>query len=147
MSGMEGLGREFNCVPAANGVEIAMRYASGITFVCTGANAETFTVAECKDANGTGAQTLSHITHYFTMATSAGSNTWVRTPLSGESAASGVITTTTALPVAAFFVGADSLSDGFNYIRVTRSAAGQVVAITHDLVTQRKPSSLPALGV
>lgn len=147
MSGMEGLGRTFNTVPVAASVEILMKDHTGITFVCVGGNNETFTVAECKTAAGGSAQTLVHTTHYYTMATSAGANTWVRSPLTGESAASGVITTTTALPVAAIFVGADALSDGFTYVRVTPSSTGTVVAVTNDLVVQRKPSNLAALGV
>lgn len=147
MSGMEGLGREFNIVPAAATSKIALRYGSGLTFICTGANAETFTIAECKDAAATGAQTLTRVTHYYTMATTAGANTWVRSPLTGESAASGVITTTTAAPVAAFFIGADALSDGYAYLRITPSASGTVIAVNHDLVVARKPSNLPALGV
>src|SRR5882757_1326943 len=51
MSGMEGLGRSFNVVPtAADTTYINMAYASGVTFVCVGA--DTYTVQSSATASG-----------------------------------------------------------------------------------------------
>jgi hypothetical protein len=139
---MEALGRLFNVVPVADGVEVNMRDASAVTFVCVGANAETFTLAEATDAAGTGAQTLATITRYYSGATSAGADAWVEETI----AAGGVVTTTTAKPVAVIHVQQAEMSDGFDYLRVTSSSTGTVVAIVHDLNVQRDPANLPALA-
>jgi len=144
---MEGLGRNFNVVPTAAGVEVSLVDASSVTFVCTGANAETFTVAEATDAAGAGAQTLAVVTHYYKNTSAAGAAAWVREPAVLEQAATGVVTTTTAHPVAVIEVDATSLSSGFDYVRVTPSASGLVRAILHDLTVQRTPQNLPAAAV
>lgn len=147
MAGMEALGRLFNVVPVADAVEVDMQHATGVTFVCVGANAETFTVKEARDAAGTGAQNLACVTHYYANAGSSGANAWTRSPASGENAATAVVTTTTAAPVAAIFVGAAQLSDGFTHVRVDSSSTGTVFAILHDLRVKRTPENLPAVAV
>lgn len=145
---MEGLGRNFNVIPVADGVEVSLKEASGVTFICNGADAETFTVAEAEDAAGTNAQNLAVLTHHYTNASAAGANKWTRDPTDGtEYTATAVVTTTTALPVAAIEVNAKSLSDGFTYVRCSSSATGTVMAIVHDLNVQRAPINLNALGV
>lgn len=140
---MHALGRLLNVVPVADGVEVNLRDATGVTFVCVGANAETFTIAEATDAAGTGAATLSTVTTYYTNSASAGATAWARV----DQAASGVITTTTALPVAVIEIDAAELSAGFDYIRCTSSSTGTVVAILHDLTVQRTPANLAAPAV
>lgn len=147
MAGMEGLGRVFNVLPVGDNAYVNLRYASGVTFVCVGANNETFTVTEAKDASGTGAQVLTAVDHVFTNAGSNGANAWAEAATPNESSPASVVTTTTAAPVAAFFVNPSALSDGYTHLKVASSSTGTVVAITHDLNTQRKPSNLPALGV
>jgi len=134
------LGRAFNVVPTADGVEVCLSDAGGVTFVCVGANAETFTVAEATDAAGTGAATLATVTTYYTNSGAAGATTWARV----NQAAGGVITTTTALPVAVIEIEATELSDGFSYVRCTSSSTGTVVALLRDLAVQRGPANLVA---
>lgn len=140
---MEALGRLFNIIPTADAVEVNMRDCSAVTFLCVGANAETFTLAEATDAAGAGAQTLSTITRYYANSGAVGATTWALQTI----AAGGVVTTTTALPVAVIHVSGTELSDGFDFLRVSSSSTGTVVAITHDLAVQRDPANLPALGV
>jgi len=140
---MEGLGRTFNVVPVADAVEVSMKDCSAVTFICVGANAETFTLKECTDAAGSGAQNLVALDHYYACADSAGANAWTRQSM----AAGAVVTTTTARPVAVIEVQATALSAGFKYLRVDSSSTGTVVALTHDLLVQRKPSNLRALAV
>lgn len=140
---MEALGRLFNIIPTADAVEVNMRDCSAVTFLCVGANAETFTLAEATDAAGAGAQTLSTITRYYANSAAVGATVWSLV----EIAAGGVVTTTTALPVAVIHVSGTELSDGFDFLRVSSSSTGTVVAITHDLAVQRNPVNLPALGV
>lgn len=144
----DALGRCFNLIPtAADTPWLNMRGCSGVTYLCVGANAETFTLAQATDVAGTGAATLSTVTRYYKNTAAAGATTWVREPTSGEQAASGVITTTTAHPVAVFTVSGTELSDGFDFLRVTSSSTGTVVAITHDLTVKRAPENLPAVAV
>lgn len=141
---MEALGRIINVVPVADGVEINLKDASGVTFVCVGANAETFTLQEQTDAAGTSARDLDVINRFYTGATSSGADPWVRT---AERTPDAVVTTTTAAPVAVIEVSADSLADGFDFVDVASSSTGTVVAIVHGLAVQRTPENLPALAV
>ena len=45
MAGMEGLGRVLNVVPIASAKAISMKQCSGVTFVCTGADTFSLTIA------------------------------------------------------------------------------------------------------
>lgn len=141
---MDGLGRVMNLVPTAEAVEVNMRGCSAVTFLCVGADTETFTLAQATDAAGAGAATLATITHYYKNSAAVGATTWTREPASDEQAASGVITTSTAFPVAVFTVAGTELGDGFDYLRVTSSLSGTTVAILHDLTVKRAPENLPA---
>lgn len=140
---MEALGRLFNLIPTADAVEVNLRDAGAVTFLCVGANAETFTLAEALDGAGTGAQSLATITRYYANSAAAGVTAWSLVQI----AAGAVVTTTTALPVAVIHVSGTELSDGFDFVRVSSSSTGTVVAIAHDLAVQRDPANLPALGV
>lgn len=136
---MEALGRLFNVVPTADAVEVSLRDASAVTFVCVGA--DTYTVKEATDAAGTGAQDLAVVDHFYAGASAAGANPWTRT---NQAAAAAV---TIAAGIAAITIDAAQLSDGFDYVRVDSTAAGLVIAIVHDLAYQRDPVLLPALAV
>ena len=136
---MEALGRLFNLVPTADGVEVSVRDCSGVTFV--GVGADTYTVQEATTAAGGGAQNLPVITRFYEAASAAGANAWVLT----EQAAGAAVVADQ--PVCCFHVDVKSLSDGFDYLRCTSTAAGLVIAIAHDLNVQRDPANLPALAV
>lgn len=138
---MEALGRLFNIVPSAGTVEVNLRDATGVTFLCIqdGASAETFTVQESQDASGTGAQNLAVIDEWHQNTAKAGATTWTRQT---QTAAASV-----SVPiggVAAIHVSANSLSDGYGYVECNPGATGTVVAIVHDLAVQRAAENLPA---
>lgn len=144
--GQKALGRLVNSTPAADGVWISMREASGILFECyLGAAAgDTYTLQEAKDAAGTGAQNLAVITEYHTN-TGNGSDAWTRRT---QAAAATVVTAATAVQQAAIFeVEGTNLSDTYKYVKVTSTGAGTVRATQRDLLTQRTPANLPAMGV
>lgn len=143
MAGMEGLGRLYNVVPTGDGAYVSLKQATGVAFVCVGANAETFTLTEAKDAAGTGAQSLATITRYYSNSAAVGATAWVKEAI----AAGAVVTTTTAKPVAIIEIQAEELSDDYDYIKVASSSTGTVVAILHDLSVQRAPANLVAPGV
>lgn len=145
---MEGLGRLFNIVPTADAVEVSLKDARGVTFVCVqgGASAETFTVQEAQDAAGTGAQNLAVIEHSYNNANVDGSTAW--TEVDELSSGSAVAAVSVAIgEVKAIYVSANSLSDGFGYVSCAGGASGLVYAIVHDLAVQRRADLLAALAV
>jgi hypothetical protein len=141
----KALGRLFNTSPAADGVWINLREAGGIAFLCYlgGAAGDTYTLQEAKDASGTGAQNLAVVTEYFTNTGNA-SDAWTRRT---QAAAATVVAAATATQQAAVFeVENTQLSDTYKFVKVTSTGAGTVNAVTRDLMTQRTPANLPAMG-
>lgn len=144
--GQKALGRLINTTPAADGVWINLKDASGITFLCYlgGAAGDTYTLQEAKDASGTGAQNLAVITEYHTN-TGNGSDAWTRRT---QAAAATVVTAAAATQNAAVVeVEATSLSDTYKFVKLTSTGAGTVNAVVRDLAAQRTPANLPAMGV
>lgn len=142
----KALGRLFNSTPAGDGKWINLREAGGIAFLCylSGAAGDTYTLQEAKDASGTGAQNLAAVSEYFTN-TGDGSDAWTRRT---QAAAATVVTAAAATQNAAVFeVEGTQLSDTYKYVKVTSTGAGTVNAVTRDLMTQRAPANLPAMGV
>lgn len=140
------LGRTVNVVPAADNKWISVKDAGVVSFECflTGAAGDTYTLTQAQDAAGTGAKALAGITQYHT-STGDGSDAWVKHV--NTQPAGTVVTTATATQNAAFFdVLNTQLDDGFTYVRVASTGAGTVNAIAGDLMTQRAPENLKALG-
>lgn len=133
----DGLGRVFNIIPTADGVEVNLRDAGAVTFVCVGA--DTYTLQESVGAAGT-PQDLPIVERVYANANADGSTAWTA---SDQAASEDVVV---SAGVKAFTIRADELTDGYTHVDVTGAATGLVVAIVHDLHTQRKPSNLPALG-
>ncbi|MET7944280.1 hypothetical protein [Streptomyces sp. NPDC005302] len=144
--GQKALGRSLNWQPAGDGVWINLREVSGIAFglYLGGAAGDTYTLQEAKDASGTGAQNLAVITEYHTN-TGNGTDAWTRRT---QAAAATVVTTATATQQAAVFeIEGTQLSDTYKYVKVTSTGAGTVSPMHRDLMTQRTPANLPAMGV
>lgn len=141
----KALGRLFNTAPAADGVWINLRQAGGVAFLCylAGAAGDTYTLQEAKDSSGTGAQNLAVITEYHTN-TGNGTDAWTRRT---QAAAATVVTAAAATQNAMVVeVEGTSLSDTYKYVKLTSTGAGTVNAVTRDLVAQRTPANLPAMG-
>jgi hypothetical protein len=147
MAGMEALGRLIDCVPVAAGLYINMKDCSGITFFCTSANSDTFAFGEAQDKTGTGAQLLADGTkgsfpvRYYENSDTDGSLHWVKHSLADDT--TGTITTGHVIAVD---VLASMLDDTFNYVYVTPSSTGTVIAVLHDLAYQRTPANLSLPG-
>lgn len=141
---MNGLGRLFNVQPACDGVWINLRDVSGVAFLgYLASTGDTFTLQEAKDGSGTGAQNLAKITTYHT-STGNASDTWTKQT---QAAAATVVTTAAAAQSAVVFeVNAGSLSDTYDWVKVTSTGAATVTAIHRDLLVQRKPSNLAKMG-
>lgn len=137
----DGLGRVFNVIPIADGIEVSLEDAAAVTFVCTLTDGDTFTLAESVGAGGT-PQALACIERYHTNTEKDGSTAWTRV----EQAAASTVVIGTGVDVAVFTVRADQLTDGYTHVDVTSTSTGTVVAIVHDLLVQRSAENLPALG-
>lgn len=139
MAGMRALGRVIDVVPIASGQYISMKNASGITFVCTGA--DTFTVREAKDSSGTSVQNIGNvISQYYQNTTTNGTAGWtVQTQAASYQVVQGSAYTTV------IEVFGSQMDDGFAYIYCHSAASGLVTAILHDLTVQRSPANLATL--
>ncbi|MEV8032276.1 hypothetical protein [Streptomyces sp. NPDC086182] len=142
---MEALGRTVNVISVADGVYIGLRDCGGVAFSCylAGAAGDTYTLVEAKDAAGTGAQNLAAVTRYYTC-TGDGTDAWTKR----TQAAAATVVTAAAATQNAMWVEIDGaqLSDDYDYVKLTSTGAGRVEAIARDLVVQRAPANLPALG-
>lgn len=135
MAGMEGLGRLFNVVPIAAGRGLALNKASAVTFVCTGN--DTFTVTVASSFGGSYATPGNIITRTYTNTATNGSAAWVKAT---QAASNAVVISSGAV---AFSVFGSQLPDPKNYVKVSAGASGLVMAIIHDLTVQRAPANLP----
>ena len=143
---MEALGRTINTIAIADGVYINLRDGGGVAFDCylAAAAGDTYTLTEAKTAAGGSSQVLATITQYYTC-TGDGTDTWTkRTQASGSTVVTAAAATQNAMWVE---VDGAELSDGYKYLKLTSTGAGTVHAHLRDLVTQRGPANLPALGV
>lgn len=139
MSYMEGLGRVFNIVPVAAGQGISLKGASAATFICTGN--DTFTLTVANTFAGSYATPGNIITRKYTSTATNGTVAWVG-PTS-QTASNAVVS---ASGTVAFTVGQAQLADPAAYLKVSVGASGLVVCILHDLKVRRSPSNLPAVG-
>jgi hypothetical protein len=137
---MEGLGKAFNVLPVADDVYVSLKNADAVTFVGVLAAGDTWTLTERK-ADGTGAQALACMSHYYTSETVGAA--WVER----TQAAASTIVTTSSQDVVVVCVRADQLSAGYSQVKLASTSTGTVFAITHDLKDQRNPANLPAMAV
>lgn len=140
MAGMEALGRILNLCHTADAVYVNLCDAAAVTFICQLDAGDTFTVTEATALAGTGAQALATVTQFYTAAKD-GTGVWSKTT---QAAASTVVTADGS--VAVFTVRADELSDGYSYLKCASTSTGTVMAILHDLRSQRTPANLPAVS-
>lgn len=138
MSYMEGLGRVFNVVPIAAGQGISMKGCSAITFVCTGN--DTFTLTVANTFGGSYATPGNIITRKHTNTSTANTAAWV----DATQAASNAVTISSGTVV--FTVGQAQIPDPAAYLKVSVGASGLVTAILHDLKAKRAPANLPIVG-
>lgn len=136
---MEGLGRVFNIVPTAAGVEVDMSQCQAVTFVCVGD--EAYTVREAEDGVGTGVQDLVVVDRFYKGPPSATAK-WT---LETQTASATVDPNDATNTVVVFTIEAASLSDGFTHVLVNNTTSGLVTAIPHDLTVQRSAEKLDAL--
>lgn len=135
---MEALGRSYNVVPIAAGVEINMREYDSVDFVCTGN--DTFTVTAAPAIGGSYVSPGNIVTNKYTNTSTAGAAPWVR----ASQAASNAVTIASGAVV--FTVNGASLADGQTTVKCTAGGSGLVTAVLHDLKSKRAPANLPAVA-
>jgi hypothetical protein len=135
---MEGLGKLFNAAPIAAGVGLNMRDCSAYTFICTGN--DTFTLTVASTFAGSYATPGNIITRIYTCTATNGTAAWVK----ATQAASNAVTI--ASGAVAFAVFGSQLADPKVYLKVSVAASGLVFAIAHDLTVQRGPANLAKLS-
>lgn len=135
----EALGRLFNVLPTADDVYVSLKDCGGVTFICVNAAGETWTLTEASDSAGTGSAVLATITTAHVSATVGAA--WSRV----TQAAASTLVTTASQDVAIIEVDDYELSDGKDWVKLTSTSTGTVVAITRDLKVGRKPANLTAM--
>ena len=138
MAGMEGLGRTFNVAPIAAGAGLSLKGASAVSFVCTGN--DTFTLTVASTFGGSYATPGNIITRYYTSTATNGTAAWVKQTQAASNAV------TIASGVAVFTVFTSQLADPKAYVKVSVGASGLVAAFFHDLTVQRGPANLAIVG-
>jgi hypothetical protein len=134
----EGLGRVFNVVPVAAGQGISMKDCSAVTFICSGA--DTFTLTVASTFAGSYATPGNILTRKYTNPQTNGTGVWTRAT---QAAANTVVS---ASGQVAITVGQAQLADPAAYLKVSVAASGTVIAILHDLKVKRGPENLQAVG-
>ena len=138
---MEGLGRLFNVIAIADGVLVPMKDHGAVSFVCTLAAGDTFTVTSATSAAGAGAAVLATVDHFYDSTGVGGA--WSKVT---QAAGSTVVNNGTAgHDCSVFTISEAELPANHTHVKVASTSTGTVVAILHDLKVQRAPENLPAL--
>ena len=141
---MEGLGRLFNVAPIASGVAISLKEASAVTFVCTGSDTFSLTVATSFGgtyrAGSFFTPAWTPIDHFYTAAATNGTAVWTKSTITAADN-TGSVTNTVAVTL-----NATALPDTYTYVKCTAGGAGLVAAILHDLEIQRSPIRLAKIS-
>ena len=142
----EALGRIVNVQSAMDDVYVNLRDVGGIAVVgfLTGAAGDTYTVTEAKTSAGGSAQVLATVTTYYTN-TGNGTDAW--TKRTQAAASTGVTAAAATQNQVLFHLFPEELSDTYKYVKIASTGAGTVAIVTYDLLVQRAPANLPAIGV
>lgn len=148
----DGLGRVFNVIKTASGLNIPLTKAAAVTFVFgdAGTGAAIATVTQT-DSTGVNSEIDLNI---FTVAGVVGSNgesrayvgpdvggTWLENGAADFTDNTFDLSDETTNDTGVFTVRAEQLSDGYDQVQVTVDT-GLCFAIIHDLAVQRKPQNL-----
>lgn len=146
----EGLGRIFNVVYSASGLDIPLTQGTAVSFVSfldAGTQALTFTQTDSTGVNseidlniftaGANAVSPANLGSRVHIGPAVG-GTWTETADTSDNVFTNNDATNDTVVVT---VRAEQLADGYDRVQCT-AATGTCVAIIHDLVVQRKPGNL-----
>lgn len=144
----DGLGRVFNTIYSASGLDVPLTKATAVTFVSfldAGTQALTFTQTDSTGVNAeadleifTFGGTTAPATPSRVYAGPAVGGTWVEKAATADSVFTNADATNDVVVIT---VRAEQLSDGYDRVQCT-AATGTCVAILHDLTVQRGPANL-----
>lgn len=150
MAGMEGLGRLFNTIPIAASKPMKFRGASAVSFIVTGNDTFTLSVASSFGGSYTQPSGFAPIRNVYWSTATDGTAAWQLTTLSPSvytfKIGSGGTTGLTTAAAAVVTVFTSEMQDPYDYIQCVPTGSGLVTAVLHDLVVQRKPANLEILG-
>lgn len=147
----DGLGRVFNTIYTATGVNVSMQKAAAVTFIGfldDGTQTLTFTQTDSTGVNSevdlniftVGGVTAPHgESRIYTGPNGGGTWTDSTASAASDNVADGA---TAANDTTVVTVRAEQLSDGYDQVQCTSSGAGVVTAILHELAVQRAPQNL-----
>lgn len=143
----QGLGRVFDVVHDASGNMFSMKNANAVSFISKSSGSNTLTVVAAKTFGGstttwTPGNGFGQPSFYYENASAVGAAAWAKITASWSSQ---VLTLGSSGKIDVVTFYATQFADGFDYIQAT-AAAGDLVAIVHDLAVQRTPANLAKLG-
>lgn len=142
-----GLGRVFDVFHDASGNMFRLRDANAVSFISKSSGSNTLTVVAAKTFGGstttwTTGNGFGQPAFYHENTSAVGAAAWTKVT---SSWASQVLTLGSSGKVDVVTFYATQFADGYSYIQAT-AAAGDLVAIVHDLAVQRVPANLAKLG-
>jgi len=152
---MEALGRLYNVVPIAAGQGISLKTSAAVTFVCTGNDTFTLTVATTFAGSYVTPPTTAIggglIRVKYTNPQTNGTGVWTQVKLASGSYANSATISSGTVVFAVYPIDLTPSTSGgggtnYAYIKCSVGSSGLVTAIAGDLTEQRSPQNLPALG-
>lgn len=137
---IEALGRVFNIIPIADGVAIRLRAGESVTFFTSGADTFTITTGATSAAADDPGDIIDHA--YIVSGATNGTVAWAEQAVTPAAAAVAFAGASTG----AIHFSAEMMPAGSKYVKCTKSVAGLVYAVVHDLLVQRKPDNLEVLS-
>jgi hypothetical protein len=142
-----GLGRVFDVVHDASGNMFRLRGANAVSFISKSSGSNTLTVVGAKTFGGSTlawqpSNGFGQPGYYYENSSAVGAAVWAKTTSSWSSQ---VLTLGSSGKVDVVTFYATQAADGYAYIQAT-AAAGDLVAIVHDLAVARTPANLEKLG-
>ena len=148
----DGLGRVFNVIKTASGLNIPLTKAAAVTFIIgdAGTGAAVATVTQTDSTAVNSEADLNIFTVSGTVGSNGESRAYVGPDVGGTWAENGSavfadntfdLDDDTTNDTGVFTVRAEQLSDGYDRVQVTVDT-GDCIAIIHDLAVQRKPTNL-----
>jgi len=142
-----GLGRVFDVVHDASGNMFRLRNANAVTFISKSSGSNTLAVVAAKTFGGsttnwTTANGFGQPAFYHENTSAVGAAAWTKVTSSWSSQTL-TLGSSGKVDVVTFY--ATQFADGYVYIQGT-AAAGDLVAIVHDLAVARTPANLAKLG-
>lgn len=150
MAGMEGLGRVFNVITNASGVNFSMKNCSAVSVICQASGASSVAVTASTAYSGGTTDTFTvgngfgQAPHWYQSVSDTGTAAWTKVASVWSSNSLALAGTTGYTSVFAIF--GSQLADTFDYLNITGTNCG-VIVVQHDLTVARTPANLAIMGV